>query len=254
MAHLTAAVWAVAWLDGMPKLTVGAGACIWDWPGRSWPYSAWCGRPISTTSWRGSTAWRPRRRSLSDWPGRCCSDHASLPWQPLPCFWRRDPPDFCPGTGRRRGCSWETWGRDSSAISSASSRWRRKTQMHLPALLWLLLLGPFFLDATITLLRRLARREPVHHAHRTHAYQRAVQAGWSHRRVTLTVIGLNLVLGLVALPGGQNPHVAGWNDRRDRRRARPSLRRRRTAAPDALDLKDNPQFEPGPQVALGCEL
>ena len=59
---------------------------------------------------------------------------------------------------------------------------------------WLLLLGVFFVDATLTVARRIAKGEPWYRAHRSHAYQRAVQAGFSHRAVTLAVLGLNLVL------------------------------------------------------------
>jgi Fuc2NAc and GlcNAc transferase len=66
-----------------------------------------------------------------------------------------------------------------------------------PLLVWLLLLGVFVFDATITLLRRL-RREPFYEAHRRHAYQRAVAAGLSHRAVAFLVMGLNAVLGVIA--------------------------------------------------------
>ncbi len=66
----------------------------------------------------------------------------------------------------------------------------------LPALLWLVLLGPFFIDATVTLLRRMVRGDRWHAAHRTHAYQRGVQSGWSHRRVTSVVAALSGALGL----------------------------------------------------------
>jgi Fuc2NAc and GlcNAc transferase len=68
----------------------------------------------------------------------------------------------------------------------------------LPLLGWALLLGVFLADATITLLRRMSEGEPWHKAHRTHAYQLAVQAGWSHGQVTLVVLGLNVVLALLA--------------------------------------------------------
>jgi Fuc2NAc and GlcNAc transferase len=59
---------------------------------------------------------------------------------------------------------------------------------------WLLLLGVFFVDATLTVARRIAKGEPWYHAHRSHAYQRAVQAGFSHRAVTLAILGLDVVL------------------------------------------------------------
>jgi Fuc2NAc and GlcNAc transferase len=67
-----------------------------------------------------------------------------------------------------------------------------------PVSIWALLLAVFLFDATATVLRRLGR-EPLHEAHRRHAYQRAVAAGVSHRTVTLTVLGLNAVfVGLAA--------------------------------------------------------
>ncbi|NLD43957.1 MAG: glycosyltransferase family 4 protein [Chloroflexi bacterium] len=56
-----------------------------------------------------------------------------------------------------------------------------------------LAVGPFVLDATTTLLRRLALRENVFEAHRSHLYQRLVVAGWSHRSVTCLYLGLATV-------------------------------------------------------------
>jgi Fuc2NAc and GlcNAc transferase len=60
-------------------------------------------------------------------------------------------------------------------------------------LVWLTLGGVFFVDATITLFRRLARRESLQVAHRSHAYQHLARRWNSHRRVTLTVAVLNVV-------------------------------------------------------------
>jgi UDP-N-acetylmuramyl pentapeptide phosphotransferase/UDP-N-acetylglucosamine-1-phosphate transferase len=48
-----------------------------------------------------------------------------------------------------------------------------------------LVAAPFLLDATATLLRRLARREKFWQAHREHYYQRLIRSGWSHRRTAL---------------------------------------------------------------------
>ena len=63
--------------------------------------------------------------------------------------------------------------------------------------MWLLLLGMFWFDATFTLLRRMARGERVWQAHRSHFYQQAVQAGWSHRGVVLMFMACNaLLIGL----------------------------------------------------------
>jgi Fuc2NAc and GlcNAc transferase len=65
----------------------------------------------------------------------------------------------------------------------------------IPALGSALLLGVFLLDATLTLVRRIVRRERWTAAHRSHAYQRAAQAGESHARVSGAVIAINVLLG-----------------------------------------------------------
>jgi Fuc2NAc and GlcNAc transferase len=75
----------------------------------------------------------------------------------------------------------------------------------LPVVGWLLLLGVFFVDATLTVARRIARGEPWYRAHRSHAYQRAVQAGFSHRTVTLAILGLDLVLAGLTWVGVTDP-------------------------------------------------
>jgi UDP-N-acetylmuramyl pentapeptide phosphotransferase/UDP-N-acetylglucosamine-1-phosphate transferase len=63
-----------------------------------------------------------------------------------------------------------------------------------------LLLPLYYLaDATITLFRRIARREPFWAAHRSHYYQRATDNGFTVPRIVGEVFGLNLVLALLAL-------------------------------------------------------
>lgn len=68
----------------------------------------------------------------------------------------------------------------------------------LPLALCLLLAGVFAFDATITLLRRMARGERWLQPHRSHAYQRLVQSGRTHAQVTGGALLVNLVLGLLA--------------------------------------------------------
>jgi UDP-N-acetylmuramyl pentapeptide phosphotransferase/UDP-N-acetylglucosamine-1-phosphate transferase len=63
-----------------------------------------------------------------------------------------------------------------------------------------LLLPLYYLaDATITLLRRIIRREPFWAAHRSHYYQRATDNGFSTSHVIGEVFLLNVVLALLAL-------------------------------------------------------
>lgn len=65
-------------------------------------------------------------------------------------------------------------------------------------LAWIILYGVFWFDATVTLLRRIARGENFISAHRSHAYQRLCQYGWSHGRVTSFVALANMPLALMA--------------------------------------------------------
>ena len=57
---------------------------------------------------------------------------------------------------------------------------------------WLVLLGVFIVDATMTLMRRLLRGERVYEAHRSHAYQHASRMFRGHRPVTLAVAAINI--------------------------------------------------------------
>jgi Fuc2NAc and GlcNAc transferase len=84
-----------------------------------------------------------------------------------------------------------------------------------PLLAWIPLFAIFLVDATVTLLRRIARGDRWYAAHRNHAYQRAVQAGMRHATVSTIVTGIGLVAGLTgsaAVAGGRPevlPAVAG---------------------------------------------
>lgn len=62
----------------------------------------------------------------------------------------------------------------------------------LPIWSWLILLGVFLVDATLTLLRRFFRGERWYESHCCHAYQHAARRWDSHKKVTLGVILLNI--------------------------------------------------------------
>lgn len=57
---------------------------------------------------------------------------------------------------------------------------------------WLILLGAFIVDASVTLARRMLRGERFYEAHRSHAYQHAARHFGSHRPVTVAAGGINL--------------------------------------------------------------
>ena len=58
---------------------------------------------------------------------------------------------------------------------------------------WLILLAAFFVDATVTLLRRIVSRARWYESHCDHAYQHAAQAWGSHAKVTLTFAAINTI-------------------------------------------------------------
>ena len=64
----------------------------------------------------------------------------------------------------------------------------------MPLLILGVLLSVFLVDGFATLTRRLIHGEPPYKAHREHAYQRAVQKGYSHQQVTMTILLINVVL------------------------------------------------------------
>jgi Fuc2NAc and GlcNAc transferase len=65
---------------------------------------------------------------------------------------------------------------------------------------WLILTSVFWFDATLTIFRRIKNKEKLSQAHRKHAYQRIVQAGFSHQKTTLWALAINIVgLGLAWL-------------------------------------------------------
>lgn len=63
----------------------------------------------------------------------------------------------------------------------------------------LILTSLFWFDATYTLIRRFLNKENIGQAHRKHAYQRLVQAGFSHQKTVLWGMGVNLILFFIVL-------------------------------------------------------
>jgi len=60
--------------------------------------------------------------------------------------------------------------------------------------IWFVLLAVFICDATFTLLMRIIRREKWYKAHKTHAYQRLVLCGMSHKKLVSLVSVINILI------------------------------------------------------------
>jgi UDP-N-acetylmuramyl pentapeptide phosphotransferase/UDP-N-acetylglucosamine-1-phosphate transferase len=62
-------------------------------------------------------------------------------------------------------------------------------------------------DATLTLLRRIARGEPFWYPHRSHFYQRATDGGFTVQEIVVRVFLLNLFLVVLALVSVAEPDI-----------------------------------------------
>jgi len=77
----------------------------------------------------------------------------------------------------------------------------------IPLVAWIILTSLFWFDATITLIRRMLAGQKWYEAHRTHAYQRMLQHGWSHRKVLLSATLVNVVLSSLAWISVNEPRL-----------------------------------------------
>ena len=73
--------------------------------------------------------------------------------------------------------------------------------------LWfpLFVFSPFVVDASVTLIKRILRREKVWQAHRSHYYQRLIQMGWSHRKTAIAEYLLMIAAGATAIYVARQP-------------------------------------------------
>jgi UDP-GlcNAc:undecaprenyl-phosphate GlcNAc-1-phosphate transferase len=69
----------------------------------------------------------------------------------------------------------------------------------IPLFVPFLLLSSLYLDAGLTVINRLVRREKLFQPHRTHYYQRLLQIGLNHKQVTLLEYLVTILLGASAL-------------------------------------------------------
>jgi len=69
----------------------------------------------------------------------------------------------------------------------------------IPIFIPLILLSSLYVDAALTIVRRLSRGEKVFQPHRTHYYQRLLQLGFNHKQVTLVEYLIMALLGVSAV-------------------------------------------------------
>ena len=78
----------------------------------------------------------------------------------------------------------------------------------LPVALMVMLV--FVTDSTLTLIRRILKREQWYNAHKQHLYQRLIARGWTHGRVALLYQAINLALVVPGIVVAVNYPALAW--------------------------------------------
>ena len=194
LGHVAAAIWVLAWLGGLPPLHVFGIAADLGWIGHvlAAVYIVWL---INLTNFMdgidglaateavtvaGCGAWLFALAIPGDrqWIAPALLAAAAGGF----LFWNWPPAKIFMGDS------------GSGFLGLALAALSLQAAWADPALFWswVILLGVFVVDATVTLLRRALGREPFLNPHRTHAYQHATVRFGAHKPVTIAVAAINV--------------------------------------------------------------
>jgi Fuc2NAc and GlcNAc transferase len=191
--HIAAAVWALVWLGGLPALRLGDHLVALGWLGYVLGFLGivWVTNLFNFMD--GIDGIAASEATFVTWSGALLATSAAsgviAPALVLGAaclgflFWNWSPAQIFMGDV---GSGYLGYALAVFALAAARTD---------PAAVWvwLILGGLFLVDATVTLVRRLARRERVYQAHRSHAYQRLASRWGSHRRVTVSALVVDVV-------------------------------------------------------------
>ncbi|WP_431080217.1 MraY family glycosyltransferase [Pseudomonas thivervalensis] len=194
LGHFSAAVWALAWLEGLAPLNLFGVSVDLSWIGHALAafYLVWI---LNLYNFMDGIDGIASIEAVSACLGASAlyvlSGFTDLIWPPLILaaavlgflFWNFPPAKIFMGDAGSGFLG------IALGIMSLQAAWVS------PALFWawLILLGVFIVDATITLIRRFLRGDKVYEAHRSHAYQFASRRYGRHRPVTLAVAAINVL-------------------------------------------------------------
>ena len=94
-------------------------------------------------------------------------------------------------------------------LAAALTLWAHRDGIF-PIWVGVLVFSPFVVDATVTLVSRVARGRRIWQAHRTHFYQRLVRLGWGHQRTVYWEYGLMIACGGSAVVALDLASFAQW--------------------------------------------
>ncbi|WJV24873.1 MULTISPECIES: MraY family glycosyltransferase [Pseudomonas] len=193
LGHFGGALWALFWLGGMPTIEIGGVGFDWRWVGGfvASVYLVWI---LNLYNFMDGIDGIASVEAICVCLGSCVlylvSGNQSLVWAPLMLasavsgflIWNFPPARIFMGDAGS-GFLGIVLGVFSIQAGHVEPRlfW-----------VWIILLGVFIVDATLTLLCRLARGDRVYKAHRSHAYQYASRLYGRHFPVTIAVVVINL--------------------------------------------------------------
>jgi Fuc2NAc and GlcNAc transferase len=195
LVHVLAALWALAWLGGLPPVQLGeqlhssgAGGYVLGILGIVWVlnlfnfmdgidglaaseavFVSWGGALIAALAPAMNAVWQPAAVI-----GAACCGFLPWNWPPARIFMG----DV--GSGYL--------GYLLGVLAVAATRSDPAAPF-----VWLILGALFWADATVTLVHRVIRGEAAYVAHRSHAYQHLARRFAGHRRVTLLAVGVNVL-------------------------------------------------------------
>ncbi|MGO4323121.1 MraY family glycosyltransferase [Pseudomonas sp. KB_12] len=194
LGHFSAAIWALAWLEGLAPLNLFGVSVDLSWIGHALAvfYLVWV---LNLYNFMDGIDGIASVEAVSACLGASAlyllSGFTDLIWPPLILaaavlgflFWNFPPAKIFMGDAGSGFLG------IALGIMSLQAAWVS------PALFWawLILLGVFIVDATVTLTRRFLRGDKVYEAHRSHAYQFASRCYGRHRPVTLAVAAINVL-------------------------------------------------------------
>jgi Fuc2NAc and GlcNAc transferase len=210
--HFAAAMWALYWLGGLPPVSIGGrllelgiGGYVLGTLGIVWSLNLFnfmdgidgiAGSEAAFVGFAGAlvtvvTGGSPVAAAIALVIGCACAGFLSWNWPPAKIFMGDVGSSYL--------------GYTISLVVVVAAR-----DKPVAWLAWLTLGIVFFVDATLTLARRWLRRERLHEAHRSHAYQWLARR-WGHRSVTVGVLLVNLLWLLpCAWLAAVNPERAEW--------------------------------------------
>ncbi|WLG69815.1 MraY family glycosyltransferase [Pseudomonas brassicacearum] len=194
LGHFSAAIWALAWLEGLAPLNLFGVSVDLSWIGHALAafYLVWV---LNLYNFMDGIDGIASIEAVSACLGASAlyilSGFTDLIWPPLILaaavlgflFWNFPPAKIFMGDAGSGFLG------IALGIMSLQAAWVS------PALFWawLILLGVFIVDATVTLTRRFLRGDKVYEAHRSHAYQFASRRYGRHRPVTMAVAVINVL-------------------------------------------------------------